>query len=104
MITWKEGYDESIFAGEELVCIIPESAAEDYDNGNGEITSSFTYSVMRLSSDGSKQEVVNNEYQCTLKIVGTYTAGDEKSIYCPYPIYEEVRIGLGDELLKFDAL
>ena len=82
VITWKAGYDESIFAGEELVCIIPEGAVEDYDNGNGEITLSFTYRVMGTSSDGSRQEVVNNEYQCTLKIVGTYTAGDEKSIYC----------------------
>ena len=90
VITWKEGYDESIFAGEELVCIIPESAVEDYDNGNGEITLSFTYR--------------NNKYQCTLKIVGTYTAGDEKSIYCPYPIYEQVRTGLGDDLLKFDSM
>ena len=28
VITWKEGYDESIFAGEEMLCIVPENMAE----------------------------------------------------------------------------
>ena len=32
-ITWYEGYDESIFAGEDMLCIIPEEMAERYDNG-----------------------------------------------------------------------
>ena len=35
-ITWYEGYDESVFEGDDAVCLIPESAVEKYDAANGE--------------------------------------------------------------------
>ena len=97
-ITWYEGYDESIFAGDEKVCLIPESKATTkyYDNGNGEAVLYFKYSAM-MQLNGVSTEVKSGEYECTLKIVGTYTAGDELSIYCPFPIVEQVYEGLGKE-------
>lgn len=94
-ITWYEGYDESIFSGEEPVCIVPENMAKPryYDNGEGEAPLYFRTSVVDFikDDDGFLMPVPKTiEYSCTLKIVGTYTAGDEKSIYCPYPILEQV--------------
>ena len=32
VITWKEGYDESVLASDEAVCLIPACMANDYDN------------------------------------------------------------------------
>ena len=105
VITWNEGYDESIFAGEEMVCLIPEGSAELYDNGNGE-------SVLYFSAKSNTPVIVRDEngepvrdkngnviidypmkeYTCTLKIAGTYTAGDELSVYCPLSVLEQVYI------------
>ena len=97
-ITWYEGYDESIFASDEAVCLIPESKAttKHYDNGSGEAVLYFEYSAI-MHINGVATEVESGEYECTLKIVGTYTAGDELSIYCPFPIVEQVYEGLGKE-------
>ena len=103
-ITWYEGYDESIFAGDEPVCLIPESMATTmyYDNGNGAADLLFEGVggewVPRLDENGEPimQDGLplltkeNTEYNYSLKIVGTYTAGDKKSIYCPLSIIEQV--------------
>ena len=88
-ITWFEGYDESIFGGEELVCLLPEGKVEDYDNGNGAAELYFLYRKSRMEGD-TRVEISRHEYNCTLKIVGTYTAGDEINIYCPFLIMEQV--------------
>jgi len=40
---------------------------------------------------------VEIKYQCTLKIVGTYTVGDGKSIYCPIPNFEAIYTELVEE-------
>jgi hypothetical protein len=97
-ITWYEGYDETIFVGEEPVCLIPEDMAKPrlYNNGKGEAVLYFEY---RLMKDGKL--VSFNEYQCKLKIAGTYTAGDEKSIYCPVPILEQVMSEIKDDPMIF---
>jgi len=94
VITWNEGYDEAVFLGEEPVCIIPEGKVKDYDNGSGEVILVFIRKAEKTY-----------ECQCTLKIVGTYTGGDEKNIYCPYPIFEQVSIELDDNKYPtFDSL
>jgi len=97
-IKWYEGYDESIFSGDEPVCLIPESkaTAKHYDNGGGEAELYFSYSKRQMI-DGVSVEVDSGEYECKLKIVGTYTAGDELSIYCPFSIIEQVYAGLGQD-------
>ncbi len=92
-ITWYDGYDESIFYGEEPLCLIPEGKAEQYDNGGGE-------ALVKISIRNPIGYYVNGEWvldhvewlECEykLKIAGTYTGGDWKSIYCPVPIVEFV--------------
>jgi hypothetical protein len=100
-ITWYEGYDESIFAGEELLCIVPEGMAERYDNGGeADLYFSGRSNIPFIHRDENGEfllvdgelvvEFPKVEYNCSLKIVGTYTAGDGKSIYCPYPIIDQV--------------
>ena len=91
-ITWYEGYDESIFDGDELVCLIPEEMAKPryYNNGKGETNLYFFLQVMGSTNGGPVEVRSRHEYSCTLKIAGTYTAGDGKSIYCPIPVIEQV--------------
>ena len=100
-ITWYEGYDESIFASEELLCIVPEGMAERYDNGGeADLYFSGRSNIPFIHRDENGEfllvdgelvvEFPKVEYNCSLKIVGTYTAGDGKSIYCPYPIIDQV--------------
>ena len=110
-IKWYEGYDESIFESDKPVCLIPESKATNkfYDNGNGETNLYFIgYGggmVPRLDENGEQviiygypvYDYVQTEYSCLLKIVGTYTKGDEKSIYCSIPILKQVCAELNDE-------
>ncbi|MBR4062222.1 MAG: ABC transporter permease [Clostridia bacterium] len=93
-ITWYEGYDESIFKGDEAVCLIPEDMAKPrfYNNGKDEAVLYFEYELVQYG-----KVVRYREYNCTLKIVGTYTAGDEKSIYCPVPIVEQVMSEFEDD-------
>ena len=92
-ITWYEGYDESVLGGEDPVCLVPAGKVEAYDNGNGEAVLYFYYAWGRMEN-GAYVEVSRTEYECTLKIVGTYTAGDEMSFYCPFSIIEQVYSGL----------
>ena len=95
-ITWYEGYDESIFEGNELVCLIPADMAKPryYDNGKGEAELYFLIKRMVSVDDGPIEEGSRHEYSCKLKIAGTYTAGDGKSIYCPIPVIEQVYTSL----------
>lgn len=100
-ITWEEGYDESIFSGEELLCIIPENLAEAYDNGKGQAVLDFSTSgVLTVTMVDGKPvlEIKKTEYQCTLNIVGSYTGGDEKSIYCPALLLQQIYGELGAPL------
>ena len=94
-IKWYEGYDERIFEGDEPVCLIPEEMANPryYDNGEGEAILDFN-SIVRgdiTFIDGAPVLTYEeHNYQCSLKIVGTYTAGDGKSIYCPFTIIKQL--------------
>jgi ABC-type antimicrobial peptide transport system permease subunit len=106
-ITWFDGYDESIFSGNEQLCIVPEGMIENYDNnGNVELylKGQSQKPVVRVDENGEIVredgipviDMPKTEYNCTLKIVGTYTEGDGKSIYCPSDIIRQVY----DELEK----
>lgn len=106
-ITWYEGFDESIFDGEQLVCLIPAGEVEDYDNGSGEVVLDFSNTgtpTVTIVDGKPVVEIDEHEYQCTFKIVGTYTAGDEKSIYCPVPIVEQIVISELEESLYIYSL
>ncbi len=105
-ITWYEGYDESIFTGEELLCIVPEGMVDNYNKG-GDVDLYFSAKsetpVVRVDENGELVlidgdivfDLPKTEYNCALNVVGTYTAGDGKSIYCPYSFIKQLYDELG---------
>ena len=67
-IRWYEGFDESVFRTDELVCIVSESfTAEDE-------------AVLTFASGAPENKKVTH----TFRIVGRYTDMGNKNIYCPY--------------------
>ena len=71
--------------------------ANDYDNGSSEVVLDFSGAkLVKTFIDGKIQVVLEEtKYQHTFKIVGTYTGGDELSIYCPYTNVEEICSQIG---------
>jgi len=81
-VRWYEGYDESIFATKELVCLVP----EDFQGGD-EIEVTFTgKDKLDFVIDGNKTEINRSYVQHTAKftVVGRYTDEGNETIYCPY--------------------
>ena len=77
-----------------MLCIIPDEIAERYDNG-GVVDLYFSNKsenpiFVTLPNGEQIAQFPTKEYNCSLKIVGTYTVGDGKSIYCPYTIFENI--------------
>lgn len=95
-ITWFDGYDESVFTGSGLYCLVPNSKLEEYDNGNGEAVVSLYNRFTRHSVvDGELvKENLELEVPVTLKIAGTYTGGDWNSVYCPLPVVQQACVEL----------
>ena len=106
-VTWFDGYDESILAGNGLYCLVPNSKLEEYDNGNGEAVVSFYNSYVSYKYvDGELvKEEKELEVPVALKIVGTYTGGDWNSVYCPLSIVLQACIDLEavPQVLSFSA-
>ena len=97
-IKWADGYDESVLGGDGLYCIVPEGMAEAYNNGSGGVDMYFKNTVILSTTivDGKpSQQVQVKEYRCTPIIVGTYTGGDGKSIYCPSSVVGQIFGELG---------
>lgn len=87
-IKWYDGYDESIFEGDEPYCLIPAGKADYYDSGNGEVVLGFEVRdpITKIENGELVVERVDiYEYDFTFKIAGTYTGGDWKSVYCSLP-------------------
>lgn len=104
-ITWYEGYDESIFDGDEPICLIPEGKADYYDSGNGEVVIGFE--LRYVSYEVVNGEVVKNidivEPHFTFKIAGTYTGGDWKSVYSSVSAVEKVLNDM-DVSVRYDSI
>ena len=87
-IKWYDGYDESIFEGDEPYCLIPAGKVDYYDSGNGEVVLGFEVRdpIEKIENGEIVIERVDiYEYDFTYKIAGTYTGGDWKSVYCSVP-------------------
>lgn len=76
-IQWEPGYDESVFASDALVCVVP----ADFD-GEGELQLTFTYKNI--------EEKIDKQYTCSLQIVGRYTGSGNRKLYCPYAVMEQI--------------
>ena len=83
-IEWLEGYDESILASNELVCIVPQKYQD-----LAEVTLKFKYVP---PSDG---EPVPRYVTEVFKVVGVYTDPGNTRIYIPYPTVEWVHARQG---------
>ena len=82
-IRWYEGYDESIFATRENVCIVP----EDFEGGDElEITFTGKENLDIIIGEGDDFELIRTyvKHTATFKVVGRYTDEGNKRLYCPY--------------------
>lgn len=90
-VNWYYGYDESIFAEDRALCLIPHKLADQFASQNGELELRFTHTVQK------GLEIESREYVCRFTIAGTYTSHDSARIYCPYQVVETVYSRLGKE-------
>ncbi len=75
-VTYYPGYDESMFASEEFLVLIPEGM-EDYVNADGTVTFAF-----HCEHRDYPDKFV--EAKMTFTVAGTYSSGDARNLYCPY--------------------
>lgn len=86
-VHWFEGFDESILAKEEWVCLVPESKK---DVKQMEMTFSYTFSSSLVI-----QETQTRTIKKTLTVVGYYIDKGNSRFYCPYPTMEQIYAELG---------
>ena len=85
-IFWLEGYDASIFSGEEQLCLAPETLNTDMEPEipGQQLSLIFSYSYL-----DEKEEVQTVEYTLILTVAG-YFQEDSNAIYCPYDVISHV--------------
>ena len=80
-IQWREGYDESILASDEFVCIIPEWLTDEEET-------ELHFLDMR---EGTGDTIAESfEFDCTYKVVGTYDDPNNDTFYCSLSAMEWV--------------
>ncbi len=81
-IQWGAGYDEGIFAGRDLVCLVPEGmmVSADEETGKAYVELQFEHPPFNPAT----------EYSCRLWVAGTFQGGDGNAIYCPFAVCEMV--------------
>lgn len=82
---WFDGYDESILATDQLVCLLPESM-KDME----QIELSFSY----MDNSFEYEPVVRTTTR-TLQVVGYYVDKGNSRIYCPFITLNQVHAELG---------
>lgn len=82
-IRWAEGYDESILASDEFVCIVPESLGNQTE---------LELEIEDTSRIGDRWKEVR--FSCKYKVVGIYTDPGNKNIYCSFSSMEWIYIKL----------
>lgn len=100
-VNFLEGYDESIFASEELYCIIPEGT-EYLISPDGTVNLRFACADYQVNSE----QPVYHKADLDFTVVGTYpVTKDSLAIYCPFWAAEKVQYRTGCEttLDKFSA-
>lgn len=85
-ITWLDGYDETIFAEGEALCIVPKDLLIHADSEEQKLVMDFSYII----KNGLYEEPEVRECYRTFTVAGTYLGGDGVSVYCPYPVVEQI--------------
>ena len=85
-IVWLEGYDASIFSGEERLCLVSEVLTNDMepDIPGQQLSLIFSYSYL-----DEKEEVQTTEYTLILTVAG-YIQEESNAVYCPYAVISHV--------------
>lgn len=85
-ITWLDGYDETIFSGEEQVCLVSETLTADMESEipGQQLSLIFSYSYL-----DEKEEVQTVEYNLIFTVAG-YIREESNAIYCPYEVISYV--------------
>lgn len=83
IIQWRDGYDESAFAAEEMACIVPADFPEQ-----DEVTLTFTY------QDAERNAV--KEYTCTFRVVGRYSDEGNERLYCAFAALAQIYTRLNE--------
>ena len=83
-ICWLDGYDESIFATEEQVCIVPEKYKDE-----SEVAVTFIY------ESRADWQYVSRRITENFKVAGYYSDPGNESYYCPYHTMERIYAKLG---------
>ncbi len=82
-VTWKEGYDEGIFATEEFLALVPEWMETCTDEATGEEFVELYFRESRTVN--GVQEYL--KYTCHLTVAGTYAGNScNTAVYCPYAV------------------
>ncbi len=81
-IDWLEGYDESIFSGEEQLCLVSEILTDDMepDIPGQQLSLLFSYTYL---DENDEEQIV--EYHLSLTVAG-YIREESNAIYCPYSV------------------
>ncbi|MCM1190278.1 MAG: hypothetical protein NC541_13410 [bacterium] len=95
VIFWEEDADDSVFAGEELKCMISGELMKELQKR--ELSEDFF--ALHLAAEDS----YGKDYDGELEIVGTYEGDEKKTVYCPWETYLEicrssVRAAMADSL------
>lgn len=87
-IDWYPGYNQQIFAGSELLCLIPSGLSTQTDEQTGAEYVELLFEVLNYDTP--------MRYTLRLQVAGTYRGGDGKTIYCPFPVCQQVYTELGE--------
>ena len=96
-VLWHDGFDATIFEGNDPVCIVPADYTADADPTTPEQEVALYFSRTELTRDsmGAVVDSRTYEYECSLKVVGSYVSSLKISdIYCPYSIGDNVNVKL----------
>lgn len=98
LVTWFDGYDETVLAGKDEVCIVPESwITEDMD-----LSQSVTVDLEFTYSPGYFGESVTYNTSVTFTVAGSHSASDT-AVYCPFQQIQRIYSRLGQPA-QLDAI
>lgn len=93
LVTWQDGFDESVLQGSELVCILPETMVP---NGmQMPLSIQLHFESNRYNADQAQFEKI--EIDRTFMVVGVH--GNNSGIYCPLAVVESLLRRLDRELV-----
>lgn len=84
-VHWYDGFNESVLATEELICLVPESMKDEKT-----VEMTFYYKGTNVHGHPFERTVVRS-----FRVVGYYIVEGNSSLYCPYAVMKQVSAELG---------